>query len=166
MEVLRREAAAEGDKRWGTTPFRIGLWVGQRATPNTTVDAQQAIQNARGNQWRQLGTGTPAQLSSCPWCGAGIQPGRDVTVRMSPRHFGRTYTFCSDPMGTCELPGKAPNEDLPSWSSMKRSRLIPSMIIAIIDKFAQMPGAEKLNTFGQVWSANAMVSVTRRRGCW
>jgi hypothetical protein len=52
MEFLRRSAASGGDKRWGATPFRIGLWVGQRATPNTTADAQQAIQNARGNQWR------------------------------------------------------------------------------------------------------------------
>src|SRR5205807_7504268 len=35
-EVIRRE---QGDKKWGSTPFRIGLWVGQRATPNTTDEA-------------------------------------------------------------------------------------------------------------------------------
>ena len=29
-ETIRREVLAAGDKRWGTTPFRIGLWVGQR----------------------------------------------------------------------------------------------------------------------------------------
>jgi hypothetical protein len=38
-EALRREAAARGDSRWGATPFRSGLWVGMRATPNTTEDA-------------------------------------------------------------------------------------------------------------------------------
>jgi hypothetical protein len=153
MEVLRRESAARGDIRWGDTPFRIGLWVGQRATPNTTADAQQAIQNARGNQWRQLGTGTPAQLSSCPWCGSPIQPGRDVTVKMSPTHFGRTYTFCSDPLGRCEFsPAKAPNEGLPVVVVDEEIyRLLPSMMIATVDKFAQMPWRGEVQTlFGRV----------------
>ena len=141
MEVIRREALAKGDKRWGAIPFRIGLWVGQRATPNTTADAQQAIQNARGNQWRQLGTGTPAQLSSCPWCGSEIQPGRDVVVKTSPNYFGRTYSFCSDALGRCEFtPSKAPDEGLPVVVVDEEIyRLLPSMMIATVDKFAQMP---------------------------
>lgn len=153
MEVIRREALAKGDKRWGETPFRIGLWVGQRATPNTTADAQQAIQNARGNQWRQLGTGTPAQLSSCPWCGSEIQPGRDVVVKTSPNYFGRTYSFCSDPLGRCEFtPSQAPNEGLPVVVVDEEIyRLLPSMMIATVDKFAQMPWrGEVQSLFGRV----------------
>ncbi len=153
MEVIRREAAAKGDKSWGETPFRIGLWVGQRATPNTTEDAQQAIQNARGNQWRQLGTGTPAQLSSCPWCGSEIQPGRDVQVKMSPKHFGRTYSYCSDALGRCEFtPAKAPDEGLPVVVVDEEIyRLLPSMMIATVDKFAQMPWKGEVQTlFGRV----------------
>jgi hypothetical protein len=153
MEFLRREAAAKDDRRWGTTPFRIGLWVGQRATPNTTADAQQAIQNARGHQWRQLGTGTPAQLSNCPWCGSEIQPGRDVVVRMSPRHFGRTLTFCSDALGRCEFTqAKAPNEGLPVVVVDEEIyRLLPSMMIATVDKFAQMPWRGEVQAlFGRV----------------
>lgn len=153
MEFLRHEAASKGDTRWGDTPFRIGLWVGQRATPNSTAEAQQAIQNARGNQWRHLGTGTPAQLSSCPWCGSPIQPGRDVMVKMSPVHFGRTYTFCSDPLGRCEFtPAKAPNEGLPVVVVDEEIyRLLPSMIIATVDKFAQMPWRGEVQTlFGRV----------------
>ncbi len=153
MEVIRREALAKGDKRWGETPFRIGLWVGQRATPNTTADAQQAIQNARGNQWRQLGTGTPAQLSSCPWCGSEIQPGRDVVVKTSPNYFGRTYTYCSDALGRCEFtPSKAPDEGLPVVVVDEEIyRLLPSMMIATVDKFAQMPWrGEVQSLFGRV----------------
>lgn len=153
IEVLRREAAANGDTRWGETPFRIGLWVGQRATPNTTADAQQAIQNARGNQWRHLGTGTPVQLSSCPWCGSEIRPGRDVTVRMSPAHFGRTYTYCSDKVGRCEFtPAKAPDEGLPVVVVDEEIyRLLPAMMIATVDKFAQMPWRGEVQTlFGRV----------------
>ncbi|MCP4531674.1 MAG: helicase, partial [Delftia sp.] len=34
-EVIRREDPA----RWGMEPFRIGLWVGQRSTPNWTKHA-------------------------------------------------------------------------------------------------------------------------------
>ena len=153
MEVIRREALAKGDKRWGDTPFRIGLWVGQRATPNTTADAQQAIQNARGNQWRQLGTGTPAQLSSCPWCGSEIQPGRDVVVKTSPNYFGRTFTFCSDALGRCDFtPSKAPDEGLPVVVVDEEIyRLLPSMMIATVDKFAQMPWRGEVQTlFGRV----------------
>src|SRR5262245_39232541 len=153
MEFLRREAFAKGDKRWGTTPFRLGLWVGQRATPNTTADAQQAIQNARGNQWRQLGTGTPAQLSSCPWCGSEVQPGRDVVVRPYSRDIGRTLTFCSDKFGTCEFtPARAPNEGVPVVVVDEEIyRSLPSMLIATVDKFAQMPWKGEVQTlFGRV----------------
>lgn len=153
MEVIRREALAKGNERWGHTPFRIGLWVGQRATPNTTADAQQAIQNARGNQWRQLGTGTPAQLSSCPWCGSEIQPGRDVVVKTAPNYFGRTFTFCSDKVGVCEFTAsRAPDEGLPVVVVDEEIyRLLPSMMIATVDKFAQMPWRGEVQTlFGRV----------------
>jgi hypothetical protein len=34
-EHLRATALAHHDARWGREPFRIGLWVGYRTTPNT-----------------------------------------------------------------------------------------------------------------------------------
>src|SRR5260370_16710267 len=43
-EMLRRADSAT----WGTTPFRLGLWVGQRSTPNTTQDSERAIEEERG----------------------------------------------------------------------------------------------------------------------
>ena len=39
-------ALEQGDVRWGKTPFRIGLWVGRRTTPNRTDDAAEATQDA------------------------------------------------------------------------------------------------------------------------
>ena len=76
-EVIRR-----GDeKKWGKEPFRIGLWVGQKTTPNTTDQAAEAIQQEHGGKYKGRGSGSPAQLTNCPWCGAKIQPG--------PRHQGR-----------------------------------------------------------------------------
>ncbi|MDH4185912.1 MAG: hypothetical protein OEV08_02840, partial [Nitrospira sp.] len=63
MEVLRR---AEPEV-WGDAPFTIGLWVGQRVTPNTTDESHAAVEKERDGKY---GTGsTPAQLTSCPWCG-------------------------------------------------------------------------------------------------
>ena len=153
MEVIRRSAEAAGDARWGDTPFRIGLWVGEKATPNTTADSQQAIQNAHGDAWQRLGTGTPAQLTSCPWCGSPIVPGRDIQVRPFQRNIGRTLMFCSDQYGRCEFtPAQAPNEGLPVVVVDEEIyRLLPAILVGTVDKFAQMPWKGEVQTlFGRV----------------
>ncbi len=54
-EKLRRDAV----EVWGTEPFRLGLWVGQKSTPNTTEQAAVAVnENAvtliRMGQWEVL----------------------------------------------------------------------------------------------------------------
>ena len=50
LRVDPPQGAGERRHRWGRTPFRIGLWVGQRTTPNTTDDSAEAIQQrARGS---------------------------------------------------------------------------------------------------------------------
>ncbi len=85
-------------EQWGNEPFTIGLWVGQKTTPNTTVESHTAIEKERDHQF---GTGsTPAQLTFCPWCGAEIQPGREIVVNTDE---GRTQIFCGDPLGRCEF---------------------------------------------------------------
>ncbi|MEN9935510.1 MAG: hypothetical protein RLZZ387_2089, partial [Chloroflexota bacterium] len=65
-EVIRREDQA----RWGAEPFRIGLWVGQRSTPNWVEDADEAIKQFKKGS--VAGGGTPYQLKHCPWCGTPI----------------------------------------------------------------------------------------------
>lgn len=131
MEVLRR---AEPEV-WGDAPFTIGLWVGQRVTPNTTDESHAAIEKERDGKY---GTGsTPAQLTSCPWCGSEIAPGREIRV---DRDLGRTFIYCGDKYGRCEFSqAKSKNLGLPVMVvDDEIYRHPPSMLIATVDKFAMM----------------------------
>lgn len=131
MEVLRRAEPAV----WGDAPFTIGLWVGQRVTPNTTEESHAAIEKERDGKY---GTGsTPAQLTSCPWCGSEIAPGREIRV---DRDLGRTFVYCGDKYGRCEFSqAKSKNLGLPVLVvDDELYRHPPSMLIATVDKFAMM----------------------------
>jgi hypothetical protein len=149
-ETIRREDPGE----WGQTPFRIGLWVGQRTTPNTTDQSAEAIKSDHGHgKYRGSGGGSPAQLTNCPWCGCRILPGRDIKVETSQRGRGRTLFYCSDLKGECPFsPRKSPDEGLPILVVDEEVyRLLPSLLIATVDKFAQMPWNGKVGMlFGQV----------------
>lgn len=150
MEIIRREALAEGNPRWGIEPFRIGLWVGARATPNTTADSVAAIKEAHKDTWSRGGSGTPQQLTNCPWCGATINPGSDLVVDVD---LERTLTYCSDKLGRCEFSRKrALREGLPVVVVDEEIyKLLPALLIGTVDKFAQMPWrGEVANLFGRV----------------
>lgn len=143
MEVLRR---AEPEI-WGNTPFTIGLWVGQRVTPNTTDESHAAIEMERDGK---SGTGsTPAQLTRCPWCGSEIVPGRDIRV---DRDLGRTFVYCGDKYGRCEF-SRAKSRDLGLPVLVVDDEIYhhpPSMLIATVDKFAMMAWRGQVRTlFGK-----------------
>ena len=63
MESLRKK-----DKSLGNKPFRIGLWVGGSATPNTRQDACYALGDLEKNSESE----NPFVLLKCPWCGAAF----------------------------------------------------------------------------------------------
>jgi hypothetical protein len=141
--------------RWGGAPFRIGLWVGMRATPNSTDQAYEWVQQARGGGWKGkgVGVGTPAQLTNCPWCGNAIGPGRDIDVERASSGRGRTLIYCGDPLGNCPFSRRgAPGEGLPVLVVDEEIyRLLPSLLIATVDKFAQLPWNGRTQMlFGQV----------------
>src|SRR5262249_50757891 len=93
---LQRQRDVE---RWGSEPFRIGLWVGASTTPNTIDRANDAIKAVhRGEQYNR---GTPHQLPNCPWCGSEINPGRDIHVSTYDAGTARVLTYCGDP--ACEF---------------------------------------------------------------
>jgi len=146
-EMLRRE----NPSKWGITPFRIGLWVGSKSTPNTLKQAAEALlENRRGGK-PTLG-GTPHQLVSCPWCGHEILS-HHLKVYEAPNDIGRCVTYCGDSLGACDFSeAKAPKEGLPVMVVDEEIyRRPPSLLIATVDKFAQMPWkGETQMLFGQV----------------
>jgi hypothetical protein len=150
-EVIRR-----GDeKNWGKEPFRIGLWVGQKTTPNTTEGAAEAIQLSHGTKGFKSGkvSGSPAQLTNCPWCGAKINPGQHIKVESYAKGRSRTLTFCGDVLGRCPFTEKqSATEGLPVLVVDEEIyRRLPTLLIATVDKFAQMPWNGKVQMlFGQV----------------
>ncbi len=156
-ESLRQDAIADGDKRWGAEPFRIGLWVGAKTTPNRTEHSDEALKNVNdvaGQQSSRIaGLGTPVQLKSCPWCGCLIDPGKHMEVSPFNAGTGRTLTYCGDKYGRCLFSKRrARNEGLPVMVvDEEMYRRPPSLLIATVDKFAQMPWNGSVQMlFGQV----------------
>lgn len=138
--------------RWGSEPFRLGLWVGRNSTPNWTNDAAEAVKQIR-NQGGYAAGATPHQLTNCPWCGAPIDPGKHIEVEKPDRGRGRTFLYCGDPAGRCEFTKKrSPNEGIPVIVVDEEIyRRLPAMVIATVDKFAQMPwNGRTAMLFGQV----------------
>jgi len=135
-EVRRRELFASGDGRWGETPFRIGMWVGGSVSANKTQDAARDLDDLRNTGWAK-GAG-PTSLVACPWCGEELDPKRDAT---SHPHLWRTLITCGDSKGRCPFTAKrSDGEGIPVVSVDEEIyRLLPDLVIATADKFAQLP---------------------------
>ncbi len=146
------EHIRRGDEAtWGTVPFRLGLWVGNKATPNTFRQAAESLRQTRVGGM-PTGGGTPHQLVACPWCGREIKE-QNIKVYEPPNDIGRCVTYCGDPEGDCEFSeAKAPKEGLPVMVVDEDIyRRPPSLLIATVDKFAQMSWkGETQMLFGQV----------------
>jgi hypothetical protein len=155
-ESIRRDRLANGDRRLGAEPFRVGLWVGQRTTPNTTAQSEESIKQDHGHYSKgsmAAGSGSPAQLKNCPWCGKPVEAGKDIVVESFSSGRGRTIQYCSDPLGQCLFSrAKSPGEGIPVMVvDDEIYRKLPSLLIATVDKFAQMPWkGETQMLFGQV----------------
>jgi hypothetical protein len=145
----------EDNTKWGEEPFRLGLWVGRRTTPNTNEQSSQAIAEDHGKAPKTTfaGIGSPAQLTNCPWCGTAIHPGRDIKVESYGKGRCLTVIYCGDKLGRCPFSARqSDGEGIPVLVVDEEIyRRLPTMLIATVDKFAQMPwkGAVQM-LFGQV----------------
>ncbi len=136
-ERIRLEAKSRGDTRWGDVPFRLGLWVGYAVTPTKGTQAAKAIEEAKGTAWHGGGA-NPVQVTFCPWCGSPVDAGKDASRDEVRR---RTLVYCGDPRGRCAFTQRhAKGEGLPLVTvDDEIYRLVPGMVIATADKFAQVP---------------------------
>ncbi|MDP9310845.1 MAG: DISARM system helicase DrmA [Chloroflexota bacterium] len=146
-EVIRRE----DPNRWGSEPFRIGLWVGQGSTPNWVADAEEAVKQLK--KGAPPSGGTPHQLTNCPWCGTAIDPGRDLVPESPYGGRGRVFTYCGSLLDHCPFNQRqSPDEGLLVMVVDEEIyRRLPTLLIATVDKFAQMPwNGRTAMLFGQV----------------
>ncbi len=149
MEIIRTADVA----KWGAEPFTLGLWVGNKVTPGTTETSHQAIEAIRDKDRNRAGIASPAQLTSCPWCGTEIQPGRDIEV---DKTAGRTAIYCGDKLSQCEFSkAKSSSNAHPGLPVKLVDEEIyhrpPTMMIATVDKFAMMAWRAEVRTlFGNV----------------
>ncbi len=145
---LLRQRRAKTDDRYDGAPFRLGMWVGGSVSPNKSKDAEKFAEDAHLGGYSR-GQATPVQLSDCPWCGREIDPGSDC--RFDPT-LQRFLVFCGDAKECSFTEANAPNEGLPVVTVDEEIyRLVPSFVIATIDKFAQMPWNGATSTlFGRV----------------
>lgn len=143
-EQLRRVAAdaqAAGGpvNPWGEEPFRIGLWVGSKVTPNWYGQAKEALEAMR-RRYAGAGAANPIQVLACPWCGRVIEAGQDAECDDVRR---RVLVFCGDPDGACEFSRKRSHrfgEGLPvATIDEEVFRLAPALVVGTVDKFAQLP---------------------------
>ncbi|MBL0888796.1 DISARM system helicase DrmA [Myceligenerans indicum] len=133
--VCAAEVARQADPgTWGSTPFRIGLWVGTSVSPKRYQEAEEQLKKAAElNSKYGL---TVLQLQRCPWCGTPIEgtahvKGDDVTARV--------LVYCGDKFGDCPFSMRDGGEGLPVLTVDEEIyRLTPSFVIATVDKFARL----------------------------
>lgn len=132
-EVLRRDDEAT----WGREPFRIGLWVGGSVSPNWFDQAAEQIAEAH-----EAGQGKRAnvlQTLSCPWCGSKLEAHQDLHTADAVR---RVFLFCPNAEGAsaCPFSRTQSAEGLPILTVDEEIyRYAPSLVIATVDKLAQLP---------------------------
>lgn len=128
-ELARRDDEAT----WGSTPFRIGLWVGTDVSPKRFEEADEQLTKANEFGRHRL---TVLQIQRCPWCGTPITAAH-VKADVAQR---RVYVYCGDELTRCPFSkGGAVSEGLPVLTVDEEIyRLTPAFVIATVDKFARL----------------------------
>ena len=137
-------------KKYGNHSFLVGLWVGSGTTPNSFNEAKKTIMNKRSNPNISAEKTDPIQLLNCPWCGRELTAfnyefgdSNNVSEKICPKRIRiRCDKKCffgkpNDPDHV--LPVVFIDEDV--------RNLCPSLLIATVDKFAQISWNWKYSTF-------------------
>lgn len=141
-ELLRRENIS----KWGEIPFRIGLWVGNKNTPETFDDAKESLNELR----KSVKEDSPSklQLTKCPFCSTPLKLKNYLVIEGQRR----ILLSCSD--RHCPFNRRKNEEGLPVLLTDEEIyRFVPSFLIGTVDKFARLPMVENSKAlFGRVSS--------------
>ncbi|MDH6063806.1 DISARM system helicase DrmA [Umezakia ovalisporum] len=148
LELERRK----NPQQLGTWPFEIGLWVGEKATPNRMGQAGERNENSARERTiafqhdNSTKAPSPIPIENCPWCGTKLKP---ICFQLKPtpqRPINLEITCCNrscDFHGDSSLPIVAVDEVI--------YRRLPCFIISTVDKFAMLPWVGETGTlFGKV----------------
>ncbi|MEV6931442.1 DISARM system helicase DrmA [Dactylosporangium sp. NPDC051485] len=128
-ELARRD----DESKWGSEPFRIGLWVGTDVSPKRWDEADEQLKKASSYGGHRL---TVLQVQRCPWCGSPIGAA-NVKAEKTTR---RVFVYCGDDLGRCPFAkGGAVPDGLPMLTVDEEIyRMPPAFVIATVDKFARL----------------------------
>ena len=136
LEYLRRQSPGT----LGTNPISIGVWLGDKTTPNKRAKAIKILEG-RGEKEDSV---EPFVLSKCPWCGAAFamrQSNKSWIGYKKSTSSPQTLRFiCGDE--SCDFSRES--TALPIWITDEDVYdLRPSFILGTVDKFAQIAWQEK-----------------------
>ena len=138
----------------GAWPFEIGLWVGQKATPN--VMGKKGDKNRYSARWRTIAflnddkrKPSPIPLENCPWCGAKFQKD-SFTLLPDANEPTDLRVMCVN--RRCAFHARRQERGLPILAVDDAIyRRLPAFIIATVDKFANLPWVgDTAGLFGRV----------------
>lgn len=132
LESMRRRMP----EALGTRQYRIGLWVGGDASPNTREDAE-----AKRAKWADRKDGpNPFPVRRCPWCGEDLEanPRKSYRRKTVSGRYPKIVFTC--PSHTCDF---STDDGLPLDVVDEEVYLAPpSLLVGTIDKFAMIPYRE------------------------
>jgi len=138
--------------KWGEVPFQVGLWVGASVTPNSRKEANSQkwkIKNDREQDLTTIKSKNPYVLINCPWCGkklrydSGDVCGEPNQWRLFCPRNDCLFSKHLEENPDMSLPVVLVDEDIYSRC--------PSLIIATVDKFAQISWTPTVKSiFGKV----------------
>lgn len=120
----------------GSSPFEIGLFIGQDTTPNKCQKALELIGD--GEVTPEV---TPFSLRQCPWCGTTLLP--DVPGGEHGYHASNSDFYFSCRNKSCDFADRLPVQVVDEVMFERP----PTMVLAVVDKFALLPREPKIGKF-------------------
>ncbi len=135
LELLRGRA----ESILGQAKISIGLWIGEKNTPNTFGLAKELLEDLVPSSTPD----NPFAVQRCPWCHTRLIPHEDEpTANLGFRADNSSFTiFC--PNSTCDFHRRLPLQVVDEALYQDP----PTILLAVVDKFAALPREPRMRSF-------------------